>query len=266
MKLSKQFQKENNLNSKHYFTDKEIFEKLQILLAYIKENKNTINAKEFLKPLLLDYNKIMQKVEILKQKDIKYQNFINSSEKIKKNKDNEINISKYPINAKVAMAKAQNVYSYHKVDLGEENEIIQKNKNINYFLTAYKNVYDENCQKKNSQNKRNNIDIIISSKNPYRVIDKFKKLNTNDNKTNESEKKEINEKEKNVNKKKRPMSSGSVTITYYHPGSYYLFHEGEKDYHAWSCCMNEDRYSKGCSKKVEKSCRTNYKDHIIYMD
>ena len=266
VKLSKQFQKENNLNSKHYFTDKEIFEKLQILLAYIKENKNTINAKEFLKPLLLDYNKIMQKVEILKQKDIKYQNFINSSEKIKKNKDNEINISKYPINAKVAMAKAQNVYSYHKVDLGEENEIIQKNKNINYFLTAYKNVYDENCQKKNSQNKRNNIDIIISSKNPYRVIDKFKKLNTNDNKTNENEKKEINEKEKNVNKKKRPMSSGSVTITYYHPGSYYLFHEGEKDYHAWSCCMNEDRYSKGCSKKVEKSCRTNYKDHIIYMD
>ena len=265
LKLEKQFQKENNLNSKHTFTDKEIYEKLQILLAYVKENKNTINAKEFLKPLLLDYNKIIQKVESLKQLDIKYQNYINSNEKNKKNKinkGNEINISKYPINAKVAMKKAENVYSYHKVDLGEENEIIEKNKDINYFLTAYKSVYDEFCEKKNNQNKKNNIGVIINSKNPYRTIDKFKKQIKNEN--NNKEKEEIKEeKEKTITKKKRPMSSGGITITYYHPGSYYLFNEDDIDYYAWSCCMNEDKYSKGCSRKVEKSYRSNYNDHII---
>ena len=47
-------------------------------------------------------------------------------------------------------------------------------------------------------------------------------------------------------------------ISFYHPGTYYLFNKGEDEYHAWSCCMNEYKTSKGCCKKVERIPIFNY--------
>ena len=103
--------------------------------------------------------------------------------------------------------------------------------------------------------------IIITerSTNPYGTYDKLK--------TNLKE--EIKNNENNINKnkikRKRPNSSyGSrqMNITYYHPGSYYLFKEKNKEYYAWSCCLNDDKFSKGCSKKFEKVLNFIYKDTI----
>ena len=58
---------ENKNNSKisfkHNLRDEEILDKLKILLNYIKEHKNEINQKEFLEPLISDYNKILEKEE-----------------------------------------------------------------------------------------------------------------------------------------------------------------------------------------------------------
>ena len=51
-------------------------------------------------------------------------------------------------------------------------------------------------------------------------------------------------------------------ISFFHPGTYHLFNKGEDEYHAWSCCMNENKFSKGCSKKTEKIPVFNY-DIII---
>lgn len=39
--------KNKNIRTKHTFTDIEIFDKLQILLAYLKENKSDIDHKSF---------------------------------------------------------------------------------------------------------------------------------------------------------------------------------------------------------------------------
>ena len=47
-------------------------------------------------------------------------------------------------------------------------------------------------------------------------------------------------------------------ITFYHPGTYYLFNEDGNEYHAWSCCMNDDKKSKGCCKKIERIPFFNY--------
>ena len=56
---------------------------------------------------------------------------------------------------------------------------------------------------------------------------------------------------------------GNFKVTYYHPGTYYLWEKGtENEYHAWSCCMNEYKFAKGCCKKKERIVSVNY-DSIV---
>ena len=248
----------NKLRSKHFFTDNEIFEKLQILLAYLKQNNIKIDQKQFLKPLLLDYNKVIEREEYLKKIDIEYEKFIEKKKKEENNnksRNNNINCSKYPIDERTEKEKIYNIYSYHKINI--ENSNIKNNDN-NYFLTAYKNIFDEN----NNRKSKKEIPIIVTERsiNPYGTYDKLK---------NNSNTKEIRKVENNTYniklREKRPNSSyGSrqIKITYYHPGRFYLFKEKDKEYYAWSCCLNEDKFSKGCSKKFEKILNFTYKDEI----
>ena len=253
----------NKLRSKHTFTDKEIFEKLQILLTYLKKSKINLDQKKFLQPLLLDYNKVIEKEEFLKKIDEEYERYIEEmkKEEEKEKRSNILNVSKYPINERTEKEKIFNIYSYHKIVNDEVSEISNKNKQINYFLTAYKNVFDEKNAKRNKR--VNPIIITERSTNPFGTFDKM--INNNKDKKDE----EIKNNELNINNKigrKRPHSSyGSrqVNITYYHPGSYYLFQEKKREYYAWSCCLNEDKYSKGCSKKYEKVLNFYYKNEMI---
>ena len=58
------------------------------------------------------------------------------------------------------------------------------------------------------------------------------------------------------NEKKKLLE---YNLSFYHPGTYYLFNKGsEEEYHAWSCCMNDKKTSKGCCKKIEKIQIFNY--------
>ena len=210
----------NKLKSKHFFTDNEIFEKLQILLTYLKQNKINIDQKQFLSPLLLDYNKVIEREEYLKKIDKEYEKYIEQKKKEEaKEKDirrNILNISKYPIDERTEKEKILNIYSYHKINYDDSNNNTNNiNNQFNYFLTAYKNIFDEKNVKKNKKE----IPIIITerSANPYGTYDQLK--------TNKKE--EIKSIEDNINnkkiKRKRPNSSyGSrqIKITYYHPGSY----------------------------------------------
>ena len=110
----------NKLKSKHFFTDNEIFEKLQILLTYLKQNKVNIDQKQFLSPLLLDYNKVIEREEYLKKIDKEYEKYIEQKKKEEaKEKDirrNILNISKYPIDERTEKEKILNIYSYNKIN------------------------------------------------------------------------------------------------------------------------------------------------------
>ena len=235
------------LSSKHNFTDEEIYDKMQILLAYLKEHKEEINHQKFLEPLIIDYNKILEKEEYLKKLDLELKGNKRDKKNLTERRKNIINLFKYPIKEKL---KEYRINSF-KCSTKEEskNVINNKNKEINYFLTAYKSVIDEKKEKEKKitkEKKKKGITYIIKEKsnNPYGSFIK----------SNENKKQNLNI-EINNKKLKRPNSSvgtRQINITYYHPGNYSLFKEGENEYNAWSCCLNEDKLSKGCCKKYER--------------
>ena len=248
--------KNNNLklSSSHSFTDEEIYNRLHVLLLYLKEHKQEISKKKFFEPLILDYNKILEKEEYLKKIDYQYQIY-NEENKNKEDKDivkkkTILNLFQYPFKEKM---KEYKIKSFRNTDNEESKNIINKNKEINYFLTAYKSVIEEQKEKEKKIKKEkgeNKIYNIITEKslNPYVSVD----LKKNKNKENLNNDKKI----------KRPSSSvgtRQINITYYHPGNYTLFKEDDKEYYSWSCCLNEDKYSKGCSKKYERVLNFLYK-------
>ena len=234
------------LSSKHNFTDEEIYDKMQILLAYLKEHKEEINHQKFLEPLIIDYNKILEKEEYLKKLDLELEDNKGNKKNITERRKNIINLFKYPIKEKL---KEYRINSFKCSTKEESKNVINKNKEINYFLTAYKSVIDEKKEKEKKitkEKKKKGITYIIKerSNNPYGSFIK----------SNESKKQNLNT-EINNKKLKRPNSSvgtRQINITYYHPGNYSLFKEGENEYNAWSCCLNEDKLSKGCCKKYER--------------
>ena len=249
--------KNKNLNSKHIFTDNEIFDKLHMLLTYLKENKDQIDQTKFLQPLILDYNKIIEEEEYLKKLNEEYNKFIEEEkreEEEKEKKKDILTISKYPINEKIEKEKIKNIFSYHTLDTEDSKFKKVNNKPANYFLTAYKTIFDEKSINKNKK-KDKNMFITERSNNPFGTSEKLK---------NERIFEEVNDANK-INRiisiKRRPHSSNGfrqLNVTFYHPGSYYLFKEAEKEYYAWSCCLNENKFSKGCAKKVEKVLNFNY--------
>ena len=234
------------LSSKHNFTDEEIYDKMQILLAYLKEHKEEINHQKFLEPLIIDYNKILEKEEYLKKLDLELEDNKRNKKNLTERRKNIINLFKYPIKEKL---KEYRINSFKCSTKEESKNVINKNKEINYFLTAYKSVIDEKKEKEKKitkEKKKKGITYIIKerSNNPYGSFIK----------SNESKKQNLNT-EINNKKLKRPNSSvgtRQINITYYHPGNYSLFKEGENEYNAWSCCLNEDKLSKGCCKKYER--------------
>ena len=161
----------NLINSKNTIKSgiKNIYEELYIIIKYIKENKNILNDLKGKKYLVQKYFDVIEKDEILQDKDLNYIKFI-------------------------------------------------KNFGINNNLNS------------NISNSKN---ILISRKKNASC------LNLCDNLPS-----------------KRKFSE--YNITYYHPGTYYLFKTGEEEYHAWSCCMNDDLKAKGCCKKTERIPYFNY--------
>ena len=244
----------SNLLSKHNFKDEEIFDKLQILLSYLKEHKEEINQQKFLEPLILDYDKILEKEEYLKKADKKYNEYIEEKKRLKEKlierKKNMLNIFQHPIKDKMKEYRLNTFKTSNKEE--SKDLFVNKNQEINYFLTAYKSVVDEKKEKEDKIKREKNISYIIKEKSANPFGNENKKKDNNNNKEDNLIK----------NKIKRPNSSygkRQINITYYHPGNYVLFQEGESEYYAWSCCLNEDKLSKGCSKKYERVLNFLYK-------
>ena len=244
----------SKLLSKHNFKDKEIFDKLEILLAYLKEHKDEINQQKFLEPLISDYNKILEKEEYLKKLEMKQNEYFEKENKKKEHlngrKTNKFDMFKYPIKEKMKEYRINTFRISNKEETKDINN--NKDKEINYFLNAYKLVLKEKEEKKEKikkEKKEKNISYIIKEKseNPYGSFIK---------------KEENNEDIIIKNKTKRPNSSygtRQINITYFHPGKYISFEDGDSEYNAWSCCLNEDKLSKGCCKKSEKILNFLYK-------
>ena len=247
----------SKLSLKHNFKDEEIFDKLEILLAYLKEHKNEINQKEFLEPLISDYNKILEKAKYLKKIDFRYNKYIEENKRKKdyliERRRKMLNIYKYTNNEKIEENKIKSIKTSNKE---ESKDSINNNKEINFFLSAYKSVIDEKKEreeKKKKEEKEKGISFIIKEKssNPYRSL--IKQKSKIENKDNNEEKNKI------VKKAKSSYGTRQINITYYHPGNYFLFKEGDYEYNAWSCCLNENKLSKGCCKKTEKVLNFMYK-------
>jgi len=158
--------------------EKDIYEELYLIINYLKENKDIINNQKNKEMIIKSYFEVLEKDEILRDKNIQYQKYI---------------------------------LNFAKIDI---NNDIKKNDN------------DESIKKPNL--------LSCRKKN-------FSCLNLTKNKDKDIKKKYL-----------------EYNISFYHPGTYYLFNKGDDEYHAWSCCMNENKTSKGCCKKIEKKPIFNY--------
>ena len=149
--------------------------------------------------MIIDYNKVMEKEEYLKKLDEEYQKYVEEKKNEQENEQSKINIlnvSKYPINEKIEREKIRNIFSYHKINQEEPKEENDENKKINYFLSAYKAVFDEK-NKKVVKKRRNPIIITERSTNPFGTYDKL----TNDNENMEEIKNNDNTVDNKIKKK-----------------------------------------------------------------
>ena len=58
--------------------------------------------------------------------------------------------------------------------------------------------------------------------------------------------------------KEKKIYKEKYNETFYHTGAYTLFNNNDNEFYAWSCCMKEDRNSKGCVQKKIKNFRWSY--------
>ena len=157
----------NNQNSKN------IYEKLFVIINYLKDNKSILDNIKNRKDIAQNYFDVFEKDELLKDKDINYIKYI-------------------------------------------------KNFGINNNLKTDIKIFDNNKKDLLYYKKKNGSCINLNS----------------------------------IPFQKRRYSE--YNITYYHPGTYYLFNEGGNEFHAWSCCMNDDKKSRGCCKRTERIPYFNY--------
>ena len=199
---------------------------------------------------------------VFKEMIIKYQKLYKNL-KLNKNQllrkcNSEINLLE---NKKINILENDNIYEQLFIIINylknhKENLDIQKDKES--FIKNYFDVIEK--------------DEYLRDKHPpyQKYILNFGKIDNNNN--NDKKQKEENNHSPNLlNIRKRNASCSNLinnkyvkknyikyNISFYHPGTYYLFNKDENEYHAWSCCMNEDKTSKGCCKKIEKVPTFNY--------
>ena len=154
-----------------------------------------------------------------------------------------------------------------------KNENKQENKNIYEQMFIIINFLKENKSNLNNFKDKTNLiqnyfdilemDEILKDKdiNYIKFIKDFginDTLSKKSNLNNYFHKSLINSKKRNkssLNISELPLQNrkfSKYNVKFFHPGTYYLFNENENEYHAWSCCMNDDKNAKGCCKRVER--------------
>ena len=218
-------------NDNHY-SDKELTNKVYYIDSFLNNNNDKIynfNYEiEYLEPLMT------KKKEIKKLENEEKMNLKKKEEKEKKLKEltkyaktklNQLNLEDEEDN------KSPLIYSKYPIT----NGILKRIKENPHF---YHPVYDpkKNIEEIEKENKE------INEKNLF--LNAYNNIASSYVNNLEKEKKIYNEK---------------YTEEFKHIGAYTLFiNEKKKEFHAWSCCMNEDRNSKGCVKKKIKNFRWNY--------
>ena len=252
------------VNCKYY--NSKYIQRIQILKELINKYEQEMLqqiSKKFEKEIKLERNSKhnFKYFLLFKEMLIKYQKLYKS---LKLNKPQLFR----KCNSEINLLENKNKKNIENNNIYEELYII-----INYLKT-HKEILD--TQKDKEIIIKNYIDVIekdeyLRDKHlPYQIyILNFGKINENDNKENQKEKENIsqnilNNKRKTgsclnlINNKKMKMKYIKYNISFYHPGTYYLFNKDEDEYHAWSCCMNENKVSKGCCKRIEKIPLFNY--------
>ena len=261
-----------NINVKCYYYNNNYLqrkEKLEEMIKNYVEKMNEIVKEKYKKELKLKRHgkKLFIKIHVFKEIMKRYKKVYNEL------------ISKSKINIYTGQFLYRNQSDINILKNKKENEKEQENdiKNIYEELFIIINFLKEN---KNTMNEvkeetslfSNYFDIFQKNqflKNKDINYIKFLKnfgINDTDNINiinNSNKRLLINRKRnnsclnlKNISLPKRKFEE--FHITYYHQGTYYLFKEGEDEFHAWSCCMNEDKKSKGCCKKIERIPHYNY--------
>ena len=250
--IGKKKEKNNENKTQNNWKDEEIVDKIQTIsdwknIKWFKPNNKIMSDKrkkiELLKCLVKDCNdvkkeenKIKEEIEEIKKKKIRMDLLKKKSNKMKlvSNKNKTMLLSKYPID--------KNFYDFNmKINLPNSNSAL--------------NIY-------NTNNKINNGNIEKTEKEIF--LEAYKNVIL---------------KEEKKNKKRRCLSgninNSFIKYDYYHPGVYRQFKEKkfqnetsrkdssiegsksktseiEEEIYAWSCCLNRDRFSKGCSCNIIK--------------
>ena len=258
--IGKKKEKNNENKTQNNWKDEEIVDKIQTIsdwknIKWFKPNNKIMSDKrkkiELLKCLVKDCkdvkkeeNKKKEEIEKKKKKTIRMELLKKKTNKKKlvSNKNKTMLLSKYPID--------KNFYDFNM-------KIFPKN--LPYSNSAL-NIY-------NTSNQINNENIEKSEKEIF--LEAYKNVILKEEKKN----------------KKRCLSgninNSLIEYHYYHPGVYRQFiekkiqnessrknssNEGsnskrseiEELIYAWSCCLNRDRFSKGCSCNVIKRRKWNY--------
>ena len=229
----------------------------EISKKYIKEIKLKRHGKQdfkkylIFKEMILKYQKLYKNLPPFEYNALnKCKSDIHIKEKKKNNKKN--NIDNEAIYEELYI-----IINYLK----EHKEILKYQKDNGIIVNNYFDVIekDEYLRDKNSEYQKYiiNLDYIDNNKNNNNAKEKENYENINAKSLLTSKKKSFScSNLKNISNIKKKFIQ--YNISYYHPGTYYLFNKGDGEYHAWSCCMNEKKTSQGCSKIIEKIPIFNY--------
>lgn len=211
--------------AKNKIDEKFLLDKMNFMAKYINNNKDqSLDESELYKPL------IIKRQEYIK-KDKEVGKILNQMEE-NKHKDEAVQKfakkyfikedeykSKYPISESMVKEEEKDIYCYHVVQGGKKDSYNNRN------------MYKDDT-------KDPNVELYMEAyKN---VAEEFKNNN-------------IKKKEK---KKKRMRTVAGTE--YFHKGVYRQFGSEGNEYFAWSCCMKEDRFARGCERKYIKNFQYNY--------
>ena len=262
-------------------------ESKNISVRCIYYNNKYLHRKEKLKELIDKYiedsttfvkDKYIKELKIRKRDRpfyIKYLIFKRAMKQYKELYEEIISINNTNISNKQILNKNNSEMNLLK----NKNESIQENKNlyeelfiIINFLKENKSNLDDFKDKKSLVQKYFDIlekDEKLKDKD-FNYIKFIKDFGINDNFKKNIYIKNNFQKDLLFSKKKNKSSLNiceiplqkrkfsEYKVTFYHPGTYYLFNENEIEYHAWSCCMNDNKNAKGCCKRVERIPFFNY--------
>ena len=253
-----------NYYNNHYIQKNKILKKL--INKYVNEMQQLV-AKKYEKEIKLkrhgklNFKNYLLYKEMIKQYQKLYKNIILNKNIFLKKSNSDINLHDIN-NQKIKNDIYEELYIIINY-LKDNRELINNQKDKQIIIKWYFDVIekDEHLRDTNLQYQKYILNLgKINVKNNIKNIKDNDELKPNTNLLS-SRNKNVSclnlIKNLNINKKKFEYN-----ISFYHPGTYYLFNKGDDEYHAWSCCMNQNKTSKGCSKKIEKIPIFNY-DIII---